>query len=526
MSTLLNQCHNITLAQLIPEVNLPDDVSNLVISSVVSDSREVKANTLYCGLSGARFTSRQFITDAVNLGAAAIIIDAFGIDGTNLNGCVVEFIECQQRSVPVISIANLRAQLSAIAGRFYRYPSHNLLLVGVTGTNGKSSCVGLITHIWQRFNIKAASIGTLGYGDDMLTLTGTGMTTPDAIACQRILAEFNQNDISHVSMEVSSHGIDQSRVSALQFAVAVITNITRDHLDYHETFEEYARVKASFISSPGHGAVVVNVDDVWCKKIIEDLDPSKTFSYSLSDMSADVYVILAVYTAYGITARISTPWGSGVIRSKLVGEFNLSNLLAVVATACISGLSFQHVLRVVTQIDAIPGRMQKVLSSDARLSDITVCVDFAHTPDALEKVMTAVRQFATGELWVVFGCGGDRDRGKRDAMGLVVSMLADRAVVTSDNPRSEEPQAIIDDIVNGMLYAASVVTIVEREAAIAYAIKNAAPGAAILVAGKGHEAYQEIKGVKTEFDDVCIAKKYLDARIALLHDSPSKKAVN
>lgn len=503
----------VTLSDLIPSVTLPADICNLPIASIVSDSRAVKQHALFCGLSGAQFNSKRFVTEAAHLGAAAIVIDQ---DDTSSDDNVITYVTCEQRVVPVITIKNLRAELSVIAGRFYDHPSKKMCLVGVTGTNGKSSCVGLLVEIWKRFNVKAASIGTLGYGDDVGSLVGTGMTTPDTIDCQKILSTFYRNNMTHVAMEVSSHGIDQYRVAALQFSIVIITNITHDHLDYHKTLEEYVRVKSSFISAPEHDAAIVNADDSWCRKILENTTNQRTFSYSLKDSTADVYVVHAVYSVYGITARISTPWGSGLIRSRLVGEFNLSNLLAVITAVCVSGFSFQYALNIVSFINAVPGRMQKIQPSHSQLSDIHVSIDFAHTPDALEKVMHTMRQFTDGELWVVFGCGGNRDRGKRVTMGRVVSMLADKAIVTSDNPRNEDPQLIIDDIVVGMESNEAVITLVDREAAIAYAIKHAAPGSAVLIAGKGHEAYQEVNGKKNAFDDALMAQKYLDARIALI----------
>jgi len=511
----------ITLSALIPDIDLPVNIGDLSITSIVSDSRVVKKHSLFCGLSGAQFNSKRFVMEAARLGAAAIVVDA---DDVASDDNTIDYVTCEQRVVPVITVKKLREELSVIAGRFYDHPSKKICLVGVTGTNGKSSCVGLLVEIWKRFNVKAASIGTLGYGDNIDSLIGTGMTTPDTIDCQKILSTFYQDNMTHVAMEVSSHGIDQSRVAALQFSIAIITNITHDHLDYHETIEEYVRVKSSFISAPEHDAAIVNADDPWCKKILENTTSQRTFSYSLKDTTADVYVTHAVYSVYGITARISTPWGSGLIRSRLVGEFNLSNLLAVITAVCVSGFSFQYALNIISFIDAVPGRMQKVQPSKSQLADIHVSIDFAHTPDALEKVIHTMRQFTDGELWVIFGCGGNRDRGKRSAMGRIVSMFADKAIVTSDNPRNEDPQLIIDDIVVGMESEAPVVTLVDRESAIAYAIKHAAPGSAVLIAGKGHEAYQEINGKKIAFDDALISQKYLDARIDLIN-SPSLNRV-
>ena len=516
------QSISVTLSALIPGVTLPADICHLPITSIVSDSRAVKKHALFCGLSGALFDSKRFVMDAVHLGATAIVVEQ---DDTSSSDHIIDYVTYEQRVVPVITIKNLRAELSLIAGRFYDHPSKKLCLVGVTGTNGKSSCVGLLVEAWKRFNVKAASIGTLGYGGNIDSLTGTGMTTPDTIDCQKILSDFYRDNMTHVAMEVSSHGIDQSRVAALQFAIVIITNITHDHLDYHKTLEEYVRVKSSFISAPEHAAAIVNSDDHWCKKILENTTNQRTFSYSLKDSSADVYVVNAVYSVYGITARISTPWGSGLIRSRLVGEFNLSNLLAVITAVCVSGFSFQHALNLISFIDAVPGRMQKIQPSKSQLSDIHVSIDFAHTPDALEKVIHTMRQFTDGELWVVFGCGGNRDRAKRSAMGGIVSRLADKAIVTSDNPRNEDPQLIIDDIVVGMASEASIVTLADRESAIAYAIKHAAPGSAVLIAGKGHEAYQEISGQKIAFDDALVSQKYLDARIDVMNGSPLNRVV-
>lgn len=511
-----------SLSALLPDISLPADIGDLPIESIVSDSRMVKQHSLFFGLSGEKFSSKRFVMEAVRLGAAAIVIDQ---DDTAFDDNIIDYVTCEQRVVPVITVKKLREKLSFIAGQFYDHPSKKLCLIGVTGTNGKSSCVGLLVEIWKRFNVKAASIGTLGYGENVDSLIGTGMTTPDTIDCQKILSTFCQDNMTHVAMEVSSHGIDQCRVAALQFSIVMITNITHDHLDYHETFEEYVRVKSSFISAPEHSAAIVNADDPWCKKILEATTSQRTFSYSLKESSADVYVMRAVYSVYGITARISTPWGSGLIRSRLVGEFNLSNLLAVITAVCVSGFSFQYALNIISFIDAVPGRMQKIQPSNSQLTDIHVSIDFAHTPDALEKVIHTMRQFTDGELWVVFGCGGNRDRGKRREMGQIVNMLANKAVVTSDNPRNEAPESIIDDIVAGMEPKKSVITLVDRESAIAYAIKHAPQGSAVLIAGKGHETYQEINGKKIAFDDALISQKYLDARIDLMNSPSSNRVV-
>lgn len=503
------------IRNLFPDESLDDSILDLVVTGVVSDSRKVRPQKLFLGLSSPNYRSDYFINEAIESGASVIAIDSGDncipptwIRPASIDGAIDE----NTPAIPLIYISHLREKVSAIAGHFYNNPSRDMYLVGVTGTNGKSSCVALMSELWALLGDQSAIIGTLGYGAAD-SLTETGMTTPDPIECQRILAQFNDDKISHVSMEVSSHGIDQHRVSALNFSVTVLTNITRDHLDYHDTFEKYSQVKASFLEAGSHDYSVINIDDICCQKIVGLIENTKkVITYSIPNREATVHVTECTYTAYGITARVATPWGTGVIRSRLIGEFNLSNLLAVISVVCLSGKPLQKVLRELTKISAIPGRMQNVIIDSTRGADINVYVDFAHTPDALEKVISALRQYASGELWVVFGCGGDRDVGKRDPMGRIVSMLADQAIITSDNPRGENPLDISKEIEKGMQFGAQYKTIIDRKEAIEYAIALASPGDSILIAGKGHESYQEVHGIKAAFDDYSIAKSCLESR--------------
>ena len=528
-----------SLGDLFPSIMMPAAWKALMIKQITSDSRTVRPGALFFAQGGTMTHGERFIDDAIHQGAIAVIVEA-AIDAP-----IVASLKRTHPNLAVFSDECLSQHISEIAGRFFNKPSSSLSLIGVTGTNGKSSCVHLISELWCLLGRRSGHVGTLGYGIKSSgcndAITETGMTTPSAIRVQEILAELHENEVTHVAMEVSSHGIHQSRVVSLDFDIAILTNVTRDHLDYHKTFEEYARVKNSFVCHYGAKTSIVNIDDENGLQLSKNWSgDSMLLSYSLENSSADLYVAERDFNAGGVTARITSPWGTGILRTSLLGSFNLSNILACIAACCVQGEGFQKVLKHLSEILAPNGRMQKVSmltnhqNSKHAANDIVgfegtkkVYIDFAHTPDALEKAIIALRQHCEKNIWLVFGCGGDRDAGKRPLMGEVAAQLADRIVVTSDNPRSENPKEIIQQVAIGAQTIlqdeaksfskldtkvdldAPLFLIEDREDAIAFAIKHSQKSDIVLIAGKGHENYQLVGEESHPFSDNDIAVRYL-----------------
>jgi len=495
------------------EGNWPADLSGLMVSGLQLDSRKLAPGDLFIAFPGQLSDGRDYLAQAKAAGAVAALVES---DGFNATG---------ETPLPVIAIENLANKVSAIAGHFYAEPSASLSLIGITGTNGKTTCTQLLAQLLTKLGESSGVIGTLGYGllsgDDagaQSTLTDTGLTTPDAVSVQRILADLLDDGAASVAMEVSSHSLDQSRVTGLRFSTAVFTNLTRDHLDYHQTMAAYQQAKAQLFHTPNLKNAIVNGDDSTGRAIIAELAASgetRCYSYSCSRQEADITACDPVFGPEGICAQLSTPWGQGELRSYLQGEFNLSNLLAVIGAVCAEGHALPAVLDAVAQLKPVPGRLEVV---DAQALPVVV-VDYAHTADALEKALSALRPACKGRLWCVFGCGGERDPGKRPVMGSVAAALADQLVITSDNPRSEDAQAIIDAVLEGVAVAgdkgAKPQVFVDRRTAIRFAINNAAEQDVVLIAGKGHEDYQLIKDQRQPFNDVAEARLALRARLAL-----------
>ncbi|MHB8823100.1 MAG: UDP-N-acetylmuramoyl-L-alanyl-D-glutamate--2,6-diaminopimelate ligase, partial [Pseudomonadaceae bacterium] len=392
------------------------------------------------------------------------------------------------------------------AGRFYGEPSRILHLLGVTGTNGKTSVSQLVAQALDRLGERCGIIGTLGNGFHGELEQGYH-TTPDTIGVQATLASLKQHEARAVAMEVSSHGLEQGRVAALAFDVAVFTNLSRDHLDYHGSMEAYAAAKARLFDMPGLRCRVINLDDAFGRSLAAQPQESRLITYSLEDASADLYCPEPQLDDDGIHARLITPQGERSLRSPLLGRFNVSNVLAAVGALLGMDWPLDEILAVLPELHGPAGRMQRLGGGDLPL----VVVDYAHTPDALEKVLTALRPHARGQLVCLFGCGGERDRGKRALMAQVAERLADRVVATDDNPRNEPAEQILEDIRQGFAQPERVQFRPGRGAAIAAAIAAAQPEDVVLLAGKGHEDYQEICGVRQPFSDLDEARKALAA---------------
>ena len=466
--------------------------SDPLIRELTLDSRNVRAGDLFLAVPGAKVDGREHIADALRRGAAAV---AYEVEGATVLPIT---------NAPLIPVKGLIGQLSEIAGRFYGEPSRLLDLVGVTGTNGKTSVTQLVAQALDLLGQRCGLIGTLGTGFYGALESGR-LTTPDPLAVQSTLNNLQKAGARAVAMEVSSHALEQGRVAALAFDIVVMTNLSRDHLDYHGSMEAYKAAKARLFDWPNLRCRVVNLDDDFGRELAVQAGESRVISYSLSDPEATLYCREATFDDDGVRAVLVTPQGEHMLRSRLLGRFNLSNMLAAVGTLLAMEHPLDEILKVTAKLEGPIGRMQRLGGGDKPL----VVVDYAHTPDALEKVLQALRPHAKGQLACLFGCGGDRDRGKRPLMAEMAERLADRVIVTDDNPRTEDPLVIFEDIRPGFADPDAVTFISGRGDAIARAIADATVDDVIVLAGKGHEDYQEINGQRHDFSDLVEAEKAL-----------------
>lgn len=459
-----------------------------------ADSRRIRPGDVFLAFPGDVHDGRHYIPQAIAAGAAAVLWEAEGHRWPPETG------------LPNLPVRGLRAQAAELAARWYDEPSRALWMTGVTGTNGKTS----VTH-WLAQGLTAAGrpsaiLGTLGNGL-CGALTPASHTTPDCVQLQRLLAEYRAAGAKAAVMEVSSHALDQGRVTGVHFDVAVLTNLSRDHLDYHGDMESYAQAKARLFGWPGLKWAVLNLDDEFGRALYQRLEGTAVQRLGYGFQGGEVLGSALRLDAQGIRMTVATPWGRGEVASPILGEFNAYNLLAVLGGLLASGVGLEDALRQLSRLRPVAGRMQTLsLGADGP----TVVVDYAHTPDALEKTLKALRPLTVGRLWCVFGAGGGRDRGKRPLMGGIASALADAVVVTSDNPRNEEPAGIIADILAGMPPGQTAIS--DRAAAIRHAINGAGSEDVVLIAGKGHEDYQEIHGVRQPFSDLEVARAALEER--------------
>ncbi|HIG40202.1 MAG: UDP-N-acetylmuramoyl-L-alanyl-D-glutamate--2,6-diaminopimelate ligase [bacterium] len=477
------------LSKLLPELDLKTDIP---VTGVTDDSRKVRQGDLFLAVAGSESDGRKFISEVADKSAAAILCDP-------------PYEKEDVRGVPIFPVENLAFLRGEIAKEFYDDPSASMTIVAVTGTNGKTSCSQFIASAMSELGRACGVIGTMGSGFGA-TLQNPGLTTPDAITLQKIMAELRAQNAEAVSLEASSHGLDQGRLNGLQVNVGVFTNLTRDHLDYHQTLEAYRQAKQKLFQWPGLDAAVINLDDDFGQQLGLAVSLGvEILTYSLSISSASLWCRSLEFSLRGFKAAVATPWGDVHIDSPLLGDFNVSNLLAVVAVLGQQGFEVERISNCVSLLGNIKGRMDVIYREGAA----TVVVDYAHTPDALEKALKAVRlhtrsgthQQEKSEIWCVMGCGGNRDKGKRPLMGEIAARLADHIVITDDNPRDEDSLLIINDIMQGIHAAAHVVVQSDRKKAIAYSLQHAQPDDVVLIAGKGHEEYQEISGNRVAFSD-------------------------
>jgi len=487
------------------------------ISTLVTDSRMVKPGDTFVAYAGEKYDARKFIPQAIAAGANAVLWESRG------------FVWDPTWQAPNLPVAGLRSKAGIIADHVYGHPSQKLWLIGITGTNGKTSCSHWIAQAMTALGKKTAVIGTLGSGFPGDELELTANTTPDAALLHREMAGFLRHGVQCVAMEVSSHGIVQERISGSTFAIALFTNLSRDHLDYHGSMETYAAAKAQLFRWPGLKYAVLNLDDAYGMDLSRQLAgmDTKVIGYGFTEPALRMRDSEKFRVVRGCNLKAS-PQGlefdiefeaeHSAFKTDVVGRFNASNFLGVTATLLASSVRLVDATQVLQQVRPVAGRMEQIGGGDQPL----VVVDYAHTPDALEKVLVTLREILragseanmkpqTGnpKLICVFGCGGERDRGKRPLLGAVATRLADEVIITSDNPRKEDPHVIIGEITAG---AGTNYHIEEdRASAIYRAIQGMHKGDVVLIAGKGHEAYQEIDGEKLPFDDGEVARRALQS---------------
>lgn len=461
------------------------------IRNITADSRFVEKDSLFIAYPGHRSDGRDYIADAVKKGAVAVLWEEGGFEWN------------PAWDVRNIAIPDLRLQAGYIASQFYKKPSSKLWTIGVTGTNGKTSVTQWLAQAFEGTQRKTAVIGTLGNGF-LEGMTASANTTPGPIELQKMLASYVEQEASVLAMEVSSHGLDQGRVNGVEFDVAVFTNLTRDHLDYHKTMGAYQQAKRKLFQWESLQASVINYDDPFGRTLADELNQALKHTVTYGIKSGEVRATKLELHDTHFNMHVISPYGNADVQVGLVGEFNVYNVLAVLSVLLVSGLTFDAAIEAISKLTPVKGRMQ-MLGGDALP---LVVVDYAHTPDALEKVLTTLKKQTKSKLICVFGCGGDRDKGKRAKMGKIVGQFANAAVVTSDNPRSEDPDLIIHQILEGL--EANYLVEPDRAKAITIGVLSAKPGDVVLIAGKGHEEYQEIAGEKIYFSDVKQAQLALD----------------
>ena len=504
MMAIRNIIEGMSLRDLLQGIADVTPDNECMITGISDDSRNVKAGDVFIACTGANTSGMNYIHEAIARGAVAVLAEYIP---DVINGKI---------SVPIIPVEDLRNQTGRIASRYFGEPSRHMNVIGITGTNGKTSVACFLCQVMSRQGgVPVGYIGTLGLGifDNLAT---TKNTTPDPITLQRTLAELREQGVKNVVMEVSSHALDQGRIAGTDIDIGVFTGLSRDHLDYHGDMDSYAGAKKKLFLTESLNYGIINSDDMYGRELIESLrDGITVISYGVSggtsnenEIPAQVSAAIEKQELGSITIRVTSPWGSGNLTSPLTGIFNVYNLLAVLAVLCLSGTSFKSALNYLSALHNIPGRMETFGNPDSA----NVIVDYSHTPDALKQALLVLRDQCRGKLICVFGCGGDRDQGKRPEMGHIAGEYADHIILTNDNPRNEPPETIIQDILQGIPATASVQIESDRARAIELAIEMAVPEDIILVAGKGHETYQEVAGKRYPFSDRQLVKNLLEKK--------------
>ena len=469
---------------------IANEIPECEILGLHNDSRQVKQGFLFIAYPGHATDGRLFIAQAIRAGATALAYEPENWP------CAYQL----PSELPTISLPGLATKLAGIASRFYGEPTKRLTVTGVTGTNGKTTIAYQLAQAHNLLGERSAYIGTIGQGE-VMDLQPMVNTTPDALFLQQLMHHYAQNSLKQVCMEVSSHALCQQRVDQIDFQQAIFTNLSHEHLDYHENMEAYAAAKAMLFAKPGLRWAIINQDDCYSQFIRSQSKAEQILSYGVKE-KADVYVLRWDVSLAGTHLLLDSPWGQHELVLNALGFFNIYNALAVFSSLVAYGYPVEQVVPVMAKLQPAPGRMEIVTQEPYTI------VDYAHSPDALENVLSTLQQVKKGRILVVFGCGGDRDKTKRPMMGKIASQYADIAIITSDNPRTEDPLAIIRAIEAGICSKATNYTIPDREQAIAKALSLANKEDIILVAGKGHEDYQQIGNVRHAFSDQAVIRKY------------------
>lgn len=468
----------------------------LSVHGIASDSRQLREGFVFLACQGLSSHGLDYLSNARAAGASAVVYDATAAAP-------------EDPGLPIVAVDRLGEKLGEIANRFYCRPSEKLRVVGVTGTNGKTTVAWLVAQCAQLLGARCAYLGTLGHGIETIQGTG-GMTTPPVVELQGRLAEFVEQGADYASMEVSSHALSQGRVDGVRFEAALFTNLTRDHLDYHASMGDYFEAKARLFLESDTKTRIVNLDSEFGARLAGQCGPEVVTVSTNFDRVANgrpyVFVRSIVLNRHGSEVTFVSSWGDGSFSLPLPGDFNVANAAIVLALMLQQRVSLKAACDVLSEVKAPPGRMQRVGAPG-----VTVYVDYAHTPNAIEAALHALRRHSRGKLWCVFGCGGRRDAGKRPLMAGLAERLADRVVITSDNPRDEDPLEIIDDIVSGLSRPESATIIEDRAAAIAWAVRQADGLDVVLVAGKGHEDFQQLGDESRPFSDYAVAEAALVA---------------
>ena len=483
---------SMSLAQLAHGlVDIPPALATTIVNDLTLDSRQAASGNAFIAIQGTHTDGHRFIADALDKGASVVLAESLAAEGQDAR---------------VVSVPGLKSQIGALAKRFYADPSQQLDLLAVTGTNGKTSISDYIGQLLRLLGESAGTIGTLGARTRSGEAVESQNTTPDVISLNRQIANWVEQGIGFAAIEASSHALDQQRLDGLTIHTGIFSNLSRDHLDYHESMAAYKKAKLRLFSDFQPERVIYNADDEETHAASEFAAHS-ALGISLRDAQTDVYVQVTGENPSGLSFQLHSPFGSADVSTRVHGRFNAFNVAAAMMAVCGLGFGFKDVAAAACYLQAVDGRMQAVGGGE----DVRVVVDYAHTPDALESALFTLNSSCTGELWVVFGCGGDRDSGKRAEMGRIASSLASKIVITNDNPRTEDASAIAEEIESGC-ETGDVLIELDRAVAIAHAIKTARAGDTVLIAGKGHESYQIVGTARHRFSDAEHAQQALAAR--------------
>ena len=500
MAAIKDQAKSVTLKELLSDVCEVEYFPEIEIKGITLDSRKVQPGYAFVALEGQLDHGLVYAEAALNRGAVVVICDA------QFDTYCQQILTSLMVRVACVPVNNLQSKLGEIANKFFDKPSQEIFVTGVTGTDGKTSVSHFIAQAMNKAESPSAVIGTLGNGV-IDKLEESTHTTPDVISLHEMMDDFKQRGISNVAMEVSSHGLDQERIVGIDFNVAVLTNLSRDHLDYHGDLESYKQAKKKLFSNKAEQTLVLNADDDFGDELFAELEAEKTiWLYGLDEKKVKSTKLYAYASEIenqsdGIKFLLESSHGTSAVCLKLIGEFNIYNVLACFCVLIESGVNFNHAVKRLEKLHTVAGRME-LLTKPGKPS---VVIDYAHTPEALKQALINVRKHANGKVICVFGCGGDRDEGKRPIMAIAAEELSDLVVVTNDNPRNESPEKIIEDIQKGIKNELHLIIEMDRKKAIQQSINMAGEGDLVLIAGKGHETYQIIGSEKQPFNDKEIA---------------------